>query len=447
MFLLLINEKRFCVMALIWGALFTFLIPLWQVPDEYLHVEMIGQAIRNEDLAVVLLEEVPLEEHRVRWNPEERIKVTTLYESMVKKAEYQWTDCIPQGISIKILSHLPAALGICLGVLFRFPAYWVLITGRLFSLIFYIIVCAVSLELMPLEKELFELVMLLPMCVQEAASLSYDAVLLPLSFLIVSYVLYLKFKALKIGICNVLIIAGILCWIALIKPPYVVLGGVCLIVPRQKIHIKAGKYEITGDTVKKIRWVVLVALAGAIYLGRDNTWIRLVMATLRHLYRTMWLFGRTCKVWGNHIFESMMGKFGYFDARTATWFMAAMAAFGIVIAMTTIKGTTVSETHLTVKDKVIMYIALGVCFYLVTVSMISFTAGYNTYDWDKALYEITEIHGLQGRYYIPMIILFLLPMPKILEMKEQVYKKIVVGAYIFACIYTCGVICVRYWTI
>lgn len=447
MFLLLKNEKRFCIVALIWGVLFTFLIPLWQVPDEYAHVEMIGQAIKNEELASVLLEEVPLEEHRIRWNLEERIDVTTLCEAMVKKAEYQRAALFPRGISIRILSHLPAALGIFVGILFKLPAYWVLIVGRLFSLVFYIIVCGVSLELMPLEKDLFELIMLLPMCIQEAASLSYDAVLLPLSFLIVSYILYLKFKAIKIGIWDVLIIAGMLFWIALIKPPYVVLAGICLSVSSQKIHIKIGKYIITGDIVEKLKWVIPVVLAVIIYLGRSNTWIRLVVATLRHLYRTMWLFGRTCKVWGAHIFESMMGKFGYFDARTATWFMAAVAAFGLVIAMTTIKGTTVSEVHLTVKDKVIIYIVLGVCFYLVTVSMISFTAGDNTQDWNKALYEITEIHGLQGRYYIPMLILFLLPMPKILEMKEQVYRKLVVGAYVFACIYTCGVICVRYWTI
>ena len=77
--------------------------------------------------------------------------------------------------------------------------------------------------------------------------------------------------------------------------------------------------------------------------------------------------------------------------------------------------------------------------------MISFTAGYDTTDWSSALFEITEIHGLQGRYYIPLLPLFLLPFPKILEMEAKIYTKVIIGAYVFACMYTCGVIGMRYW--
>lgn len=291
--------------------------------------------------------------------------------------------------------------------------------------------------------------MLLPMCIQEAASLSYDAVLMPMCFLIVAYVLYLKFTAPKILVRNLLTLIGIVFCIALIKPPYVVLGGVLLIVPLNKVHIRLGKHVLTGDMVTKFKWAVctgmLAAVAAVIYLGRENTWIKLVEATFIHFPRTVWLFGRTCKVWGTHIFESMVGKFGYFDARTATWFMAAMSAFVLVIAMTTIRKTEPSTVHLAVKDKVIMYIVLGFCFYLVTISMISFTVGYDTIDWGSALYGITEVHGLQGRYYIPLLPLFLLTFPKILEMEEKNYKKVIIVAYVFFCVYTCGVIGVRYW--
>lgn len=445
------RQGRFCIMALIWGVLFTFLIPLWQVPDEYEHAKMIGQEIKNETLAGVLLEEAPLEEHRVRWNLEEKIDIRFMRDAMLKEPEYSRADCIPKGISIKIVRHFPAVVGISLGALLRLPAYWVLILGRLFSLGFYIVVCVISLELMPLKKELFEIVMLLPMCIQEAASLSYDAVLIPLCFLIVAYILYLKYVASKVGIRDVLVIIGIVLCIVLIKPPYIVLGGIFLLVPAQKIHIEIGKYTITGNTIMRLKWAACVAtlfaVAVAVYLGRNNAWVELVEVTLIHLPRTIWLFGRTCKVWGTHIFESMIGKFGYFDARTATWFMAAETAFGLVVSMTNIKKADVSPVNLTVKDKVILYIVLGVCFYLVTVSMISFTVGYDSSDWSGALYEITEIHGLQGRYYIPMLMLFLLPLPKILEMEEKVYRKAIVGWYIFACIYTCSVIGVRYWCV
>ena len=307
---LLKKNRRFCIMALIWGALFTFLIPLWQVPDEYEHLKMIGKEIKNEYLAEALLEDVPLDEHRIRWNQEEKIDVRILMEVMFKKAGYQKNASFPKGISIKIVRHFPATFGLLIGIWLGLPTYWVLIVGRLFSLMFYITVCTISLELIPLEKELFEIILLLPMCIQEVASLSYDAVLMPMCFLVIAYALYLKFTAPKIGMRDVLIFMGSILCIALIKPPYIVLGGVILIVPLNKVHIKIGRYVIAGETINKLKWptctVILAAAGTVIYCGRNNTWIKLVEATFLHFPRTVWLFGRTCKVWGTHIFESMV---------------------------------------------------------------------------------------------------------------------------------------------
>ena len=340
------QTKCFCIVALIWGMLYAFLIPLWQVPDEIEHIKMIEQEIKSSNLAETMLEEAPLEEHRVRWNLEEQIDVRLLKDAMMKKAEYQKADCLPRGISIRIVRHFPAAMGISLGVLLGVPAYWVLMMGRFFSLVFYVAVCAVSLRLMPLNRELFTAVMLLPICIQEAASLSYDAVLMPLCFLLIAYLLYCAIKTGKIAIP---VIIGIIFCIGVIKPPYIVLSGIFLTIPMQKIHIKIGKYVITGESMMKLKWVVCVVAAAAViacvYLGRDNQWISLVMVTLTDLPRTIWLIGRTGKVWGEHIFESMIGKFGYFDARTATWFIAMLTSFVMITAMADIKGTKVSEVR------------------------------------------------------------------------------------------------------
>lgn len=446
------QEIRFCVITLIWGILFAFLIPLWQVPDEYAHAEMIGQEIRNENLAAILLEEAHLDERRVRWNTEEKVNLETLEKTMWKTPQYDKADCLPKGISLKIVRHLPAAVGIQLGVMFRVPAYWVVILGRLFSLLFYIVVCNNALKQLPVKKELLELVMLLPICIQEAASLSYDAVLISLCFWLLSRSLHFRFTATRVGLCDILTIIGVLVCIALIKPPYIVLGGIFLIVPIQKMCLKFGKCMITGENIRKFRWQICIFVVAvivlALYLERDNIWVRLVAATLMNFKRTFWLFGRTCKVWGEDIFCSMIGSFGYFSQpTTAAWFIAVVPAFILVISMTKLKRADTLEEGFLVRDKVIMYLVLACCFYLVTVSMISMTAGYDTRDWVKAMYEITYISGLQGRYYIPMLMLFLLPMPPILEMEEKVYKKIRIGYYILICVYTCIAVGDRYWIV
>lgn len=446
------QEIRFCVTAFIWGILFAFLIPFWQVPDEYAHAEMIGQEIKNEKLGALLLEEAPMDEHRVRWDTDEKVDLETLEDTIWKTPQYNRADCLLRGVSIKIVRHLPAVIGIQIAVLFRVPVYWVLFLGRLSSLLFYIIVCNVALKHMPVQKELLELVMLLPMCIQEAASLSYDAVLLPLCFWVFSYALYLKFEASWFGLREILMIIGVLLCIALIKIPYVVLGGAFLIVPPQKVRIAIGKIVITGEHIVKFRWQIgmFVTVAGAVglYCMRDNIWVKLVVATLTNFSRTLWLFGRTCKVWGDDIYQSMIGCFGYFDKPTVSaWFLTLVPALVLVIALTDLKKTDVTAKSLSMKDKVILYLMGGGCFYLVTVSMISFTAGYDTQDWVKAMYEITEIGGLQGRYYIPILMFLLFPLPFIFEMKEKVYKRIRAGYYVLACTYTCSAVAARYWPI
>lgn len=153
-------------------------------------------------------------------------------------------------------------------------------------------------------------------------------------------------------------------------------------------------------------------------------------------------------MWGDDIYQSMIGCFGYFDKPTVSaWFLTLVPALVLVIALTDLKKSDVTAKSLSMKDKVILYLMGGGCFYLVTVSMISFTAGYDTQDWVKAMYEITEIGGLQGRYYIPILMFLLFPLPFIFEMEEKVYKRIRAGYYVLACAYTCSAVAARYWPI
>lgn len=445
-------EKRFTIIALVWGVLFSFLILPWQGPDEDRHVKMIGAEIRNANLADVMLKEVPLNEHAIRWTPENKIRAKDVLSAMVKPPEYSRGECAPRGISMNAVRHLPATAGIVIGVLLGVPAYWVLTLGKLFSVAFYIVICNIALRMMPLRKELLESVMLMPMCIHQAASLSYDCVLISMSFLFIAYVLHLKFKAVSIKKYDLLILIGILYCIAVAKLPYAMLGMLVFMLPLSKLDISFMGFSVTGEDMRRFRpailGLIIIALAGIIYIGRDNMWIQLIISSFLNFPRTMWLFVRTGKVWSPDIFQSLIGNFGWLDAPTATWFVAFMTAFIAVMSMTHINKNDTCPYSLRFADRAAMYAAFGLCFYLVTVSMIAFGAeymGYNSNDWAHRLYEITEIGGLQGRYYMPVLPLLLLPLPKIFEMKERDYKALSTSVYVMSCIYTCGVVACRYW--
>lgn len=154
---------------------------------------MIGTEIKNESFAELLLSDMPLDKDRIIFNSDEKVDIALFKEALIKRPEYSVTECLPRGISLKCVKHLPATIGIMLGIILRLPTYWVMQLGEIFALIFYIGVCSKALLLMPVKKEIFEIIMLFPMSIQQAASINYDAVLLPLCFLLIAYILHIKF--------------------------------------------------------------------------------------------------------------------------------------------------------------------------------------------------------------------------------------------------------------
>lgn len=433
----------FAGFTFIWGVAFTFLIVPWQMPDEYNHLTMICEGFQNKDLSGRLFDEMPLDRERIMFHPNEKIDREQIKEAIKKVPSYTYGECMPKGISKELIRHFPAAVGVLLGILLKLPVFWVIILGRLFSLAFYIAICCITLHLVPNEKELFKIVMLLPMCIQQAASLSYDAVLIPMCFLFIAYIMHLKFIASEIGIRESGILLGILFCIAIAKIPYTLLGVLFLLLPIQKIHIRAGKYEITGDMIYKWRYGLGIAglaiMAAAIYLFRENQWIKLVYASVCQFTQTLYLFGVTWNKFAKDLMVSLIGNFGYLDTPAELWFVIIGIVFVIVTAVTNVKKETkdfnesvsLKQGVWSGRDRVIMCLTWMADMYLITLSMVSHTAKMLFYgteainvrlDWHDTLYQIPYIGGGQGRYYIPILLLALLPMPKLLEAKEKMYR-------------------------
>lgn len=130
---------------------------------------------------------------------------------------------LPKKITVAVIKHLPATIGIYIGIIFGLPAFWVLQLGELFALLFYSYICYKALQIMPIKKNMMAWFMIFPMALQQAASINYDAVLIPLCYLFISYMLYLKYEKTYIELRD--IIGIILIWgiITYIKIPYILL--------------------------------------------------------------------------------------------------------------------------------------------------------------------------------------------------------------------------------
>ena len=443
------------VLMLVFGILFSFMVPPWQTPDEYAHVRLIGEGLNNPRLGEVLQEDMDLDGGRISFQYDEKMDVEQWRDAMTKAPGYRWQEAAPGGIRVSVLKHLPAALGMTLGVLLRLPTFWVMELGELFALVFYLVICWTALKLMPMKKEVLLMLMAFPMSLHQAASLSYDAVLLPACFLFVAYIFHMRLTKERLGWRDAALTAALLLFIAYIKLPYLFLGLLVFLLPREKIHLKIGRFEIDGEVLRRYRVLLtaalLVLLAAGLYAVRDNYWVRLVEGMVLEWKRTLYLFRATEQQWRDFLIVSSVGEFGWLDSALPLSF--AVGSYLLVLAFAVWGREREKACALKGRTMVFLWAVFLLLTCLTVMSMVNHTVTITLYGEEtteiaynirEALYQIPYIGGLQGRYFLPFLALPFLGLPK--AGKDREWKAWLVAGYLAAAMaLTVRVLYLRYW--
>ncbi len=456
---------RVCmILMLVMGIIMSIMVPPWQTPDEDTHVLVIGYSLDNPSLFEVLNQDMNLESGRIRFQYEEKLNIEQWKEAVTKTPSYTRQEVLPNGMNLSVLKHLPATIGILLGTVLHLPTFWVLELGELFALLFYVAICWKAIGLMPVKKELLLMFMVFPMTMQQAASLSYDAVAIPLCFLYIAYLFWMRHTKENLGWKEVAVTLLLLLVIAYIKPPYVFLVFLVLLLPIDKIHLRIGRYEINGALIRRYRIPAVVALvlicALGIYLLRDNFWVRLEIGVIQEWKRTAYLFLATARTWWRYLIVSSVGQFGWLDSQLPFWF--ALLTYILVLFLAVWRREEASTYSLKGKTKWYIWIVFAILSVQTVLTMVNHTVtvtlyGRETteiaYDIREALYSIPYIGGLQGRYFLPFLVLPFLALPVIgrrkqsnMEQKTEGFNKLwLVGVYqIIAMVLTIRVLLLRY---
>lgn len=199
-------EKLFLMIAVLVGSLLVFLTPPMAAPDENTHfinayavskgnffadVEK-GQIGVNMPKAYADFIDVNLKKYRSFENKQTFTQY--YFDSWLKQDLSQETFYATPLRNINPIGYLVSGLGMAIGDSFgrsfNLP-YNLLVFGRIFNLIFYISVTYFALKITPKFKRTMLLLSLMPMSIFLAASLSYDAIVIPISFLLFAYALRL----------------------------------------------------------------------------------------------------------------------------------------------------------------------------------------------------------------------------------------------------------------
>lgn len=450
------KEKIIALYIFIVGILISVAVPVWQTPDEYTHLRMIGASLGREDFAENIYESIGIPHGRIEHNYDEKVDLGEYKNMLFRKPDYKRMDMLPHMIYPSVIKHFPAVIGILLGVLLGVPSYFALQLGELCCLLFYTIICYYSLKIMPLKKEVMAVIMLFPMSVHQAGSIGYDSVLLPLCFFLTAFVFYLKYEKDVVGLKDIAVLFSTWLIITYIKVPYVFLILLMLIIPLEKIDINLGFIRINENCIKKIRIPVccIIVILGLVmvYLFRGNTHIQNVYGFIVEWRRGLYLLGETGRTWTEFLMISTVGNLGWLD--TPMSFSSVLLVY-VCLFIFALKRDDVDK-HRKLK-KWDVFILLGTMLLLcifVTLSMVNHTIMVTlfgseyvegTYEIREAMYQIPYIGGVQGRYYLPFISLLFLAVPQKLYAGEKVVRTafVILEAGIY--IYIMCLLIQRYW--
>ena len=234
-----VPEYAFLGISLVFGFAMVFITPPFQVPDEPQHLYRSYQIadlniLKYSDSIPRSLVQLAAICDRMKFMAHEKTSKKEILE--LSKIKLNPTLKSSMESPNYTVPYLPQALGIVTGKLFHSSPLSFFYLGRIFNLLVSVVLLFMAIRTTPVLKWLFFALSILPMTLYQMSSLSYDAMTISLSFLIIAMNFNFAFNTNKvIRLKDILLLFGLTILIAACKPPYFVVVFSILIVPVSKI--------------------------------------------------------------------------------------------------------------------------------------------------------------------------------------------------------------------
>ena len=222
-------EKVALLLIIIFGLMMVFLAPPMAHPDEMNHftkAELLSEGIlypEKSDAGVLVNDYYfPLNEAQkgltILDNPH-------IFDEISNHKGYAQTNDSP------FYSYIPSAIGILIAKCLHLTAVFSLLFARLLNLILYAGVAYWAIKKAPAFKIGLTLIAAMPMAVAQASSVSYDAFIITFTLIILTY--FIKMFEQKAENKDLAIFFISIFLITLIKPPYIMLSFLILVIPKE----------------------------------------------------------------------------------------------------------------------------------------------------------------------------------------------------------------------
>ncbi|MCI8824632.1 MAG: DUF2142 domain-containing protein [Lachnospiraceae bacterium] len=425
-------EKIFCAMAVGVGIVYMILLPVQMAPDEPSHIataytisnKILGMDIRSEDGYIYMRKCDKYCAYLLRPYNEDIVK---LYDSFLKipsEKDKEMTETKAMGLNTTKEAYLLSALGITIGRILGLNGEITFLLGRIFNYILFVLVTYFAVKRIPYGKVTLILISMLPMVLQQAISYSYDSLLLTMCMAFITYFCLLIHDDYVIKNKDIVFLAIVSLILSRLKGsgymPLVFLLLIPIIKYRKDKTKKKMVYALIGILIGVTVWKIGdMAMSSSSSVTENNETYYTLAYLLENKKNTILVFFNTFWLHIDFYLFSCLGfSLGWLEISIPTA-LFVVYLFVLFLSMIPIKEP---EEGFNIKQKIFsIFMSLisicGICMAL----LLSWTTK-----------DFTSIEGVQGRYFLPVLIVLLFVLRNnLLIIRKNINKYLICFSVIF----------------
>lgn len=399
------KENIYFSLALFFGFFMALVNPPFAgVPDEgahYLRTLTIASGNVNckgegmvSSAALGLAEE--LKPVRVEGVDEEKVSLGKIKRALLEKDSEEQIPFAGALCGSNPLGYVPQVMGVKVAEIMNFPALWGFYLGRILNMLSAVALTYLAIRLLPFGKVIFLLIALLPMALQQYASLSYDALHFSMLFLFTAYALRLATEKGNISRKEMIILGTLTILAANIKFGFIPILLLLFIIPWRKFSSRReyGIFILSTIALSCLFFWLgqkgVVSAEGAREGVYPSEQLSLVFKNpISFLYAVFFT------IYDNaHFFlETFLYKPGWLkDSLPFLWYVA------VLLGMILLVRSEDEKVDLEIKQRLVLGLTFLAGFLFIFLSLYVF--------WTKV--GANKIQGVQGRYFLGILPMFLL---------------------------------------
>lgn len=422
-------ETVFLLIAIPIGLMYCMVTPLGRVPDEITHSEkaidishgnFLSKANENGEAELTYTESLEKIFHEYNTNYTDYLEIVKR-ETSSKEVVYKFSNMA----LYSPICHLPQATGMLIARILNANLIVELYAGRIVNLLVAIALIYFAVKYIPFSKMLIILIALLPISMQELASLSSDALTISISLFYISYILHLRYndniKEVTKKDWFILIISTIV--VSMVKIVYLPLCLLLFLIPESKLKSRKNKILKLGflfvlAVVLNLIWLVFSSRFLIAYnVGVDSK--EQVLFILKHPIEYSLIMIRTILMFAQNWWMGLVGSdLAIWGLELEVIDITYIAEFSLsVILLMLFFINENKEVKIDKTTKIVCGIAfLAIILLIFTSLFVQFNRVANT-----------QISGIQPRYFIPLLILI----PIFCNNKTLVFNKKIDYKYLY----------------